>query len=144
MGNKLNVNENDLLGYLIQDEGTKIILVYLEGFKDARRFTEVASTSTKPILVHKSNRFEASARIAHSHTAALFADDRLVDYALEQAGAFASTPWMTAWTISSRRPCLLSGETALWLSQGPEATPSSLPMLALTMVSPFHAFLKRY
>ncbi len=86
MGNKLNVNENDLLGYLIQDEGTKIILVYLEGFKDARRFTEVASTSTKPILVHKSNRFEASARIAHSHTAALFADDRLVDYALEQAG----------------------------------------------------------
>jgi acetyltransferase len=86
MGNKLNVDENDLLGYLIHDEGTKIILVYLEGFKDARRFIEVASTSTKPILVHKSNRFEASARIAHSHTAALFADDRLVDYALEQAG----------------------------------------------------------
>jgi acetyltransferase len=86
MGNKLNVDENDLLGYLIQDEGTKIILVYLEGFKDARRFIEVASTSSKPILVHKSNRFEASARIAHSHTAALFADDRLVDYALEQAG----------------------------------------------------------
>jgi acetate---CoA ligase (ADP-forming) len=86
MGNKLNVDENDLLGYLIQDEGTKIILVYLEGFKNARRFIEVASTSTKPILVHKSNRFEASARIAHSHTTALFADDVLVDYALEQAG----------------------------------------------------------
>jgi acyl-CoA synthetase (NDP forming) len=86
MGNKLNVDENDLLGYLIHDEGTKIILVYLEGFKDARRFVEVASTSTKPILVHKSNRFEASAGIAHSHTAALFADDALVDYALEQAG----------------------------------------------------------
>jgi len=86
MGNKLNVDENDLLGYLIQDEGTKIILVYLEGFKDARRFIEIASTSTKPILIHKSNRFEASARIAHSHTAALFADDSLVDYALEQVG----------------------------------------------------------
>jgi acyl-CoA synthetase (NDP forming) len=86
MGNKLNVDENDLLDYLIHDEETKIILVYLEGFKDARRFIEVASTSTKPILVHKSNRFEASARIAHSHTAALFADDALVDYALEQAG----------------------------------------------------------
>jgi len=86
MGNKLNVDENELLGYLIQDEGTKIILVYLEGFKDARRFIEVASTSTKPILVHKSNRSEASASIAHSHTTALFADDVLVDYALEQAG----------------------------------------------------------
>jgi acetyltransferase len=86
MGNKLNVDENDLLGYLIQDKGTKIILLYLEGFKDARRFIEVASASTKPILVHKSNRYEASARIAHSHTTALFADDVLVDYALEQAG----------------------------------------------------------
>ena len=86
MGNKLNVDENELLGYLIQDEGTKIILVYLEGFKDARRFIEVASTSTKPILVHKSNRSEASASIAHSHTTALFADDVLVDNALEQAG----------------------------------------------------------
>jgi acyl-CoA synthetase (NDP forming) len=86
MGNKLNVDENDLLSYLIEDKGTKIILVYLEGFTDGRRFVEVASKSDKPILVHKSNRFEQSARIAHSHTAALFTDDRLVDYALEQAG----------------------------------------------------------
>lgn len=86
MGNKLNVDENDLLAYLIEDEGTRIILVYLEGFTDGRRFVEVASRSDKPILVHKSNRFRASAQIAHSHTAALFADDQLVDYALEQAG----------------------------------------------------------
>lgn len=86
MGNKLNVDENDLLGYLIQDPGTEIILLYLEGFTDGRRFVEIASRSKKPILVHKSNRFEASASIAHSHTTALFADDSLVDNALEQAG----------------------------------------------------------
>jgi acyl-CoA synthetase (NDP forming) len=86
MGNKLNIDENDLLAYLIQDEGTKIILVYLEGFTNGRRFIEIAAKSKKPILVHKSNRFEASAQIAHSHTTALFADDKLVDYALEQAG----------------------------------------------------------
>jgi acyl-CoA synthetase (NDP forming) len=86
MGNKLNVDENDLLSYLIVDKGTKIILVYLEGFTDGRRFVEIASKADKPILVHKSNRFEQSARIAHSHTAALFTDDKLVDYALEQAG----------------------------------------------------------
>lgn len=85
MGNKLDVDENDLLTYLLEDEGTKIILVYLEGFKDGRRFVEIASRSTKPILVHKSNRFKASANIAHSHTAALFTDDQLVDNALEQA-----------------------------------------------------------
>jgi acyl-CoA synthetase (NDP forming) len=86
MGNKLNVDENDLLSYLIDDEGTKIILIYLEGFTDGRRFVEIASKADKPILVHKSNRFEISSRIAHSHTAALFTDDRLVNYALEQAG----------------------------------------------------------
>ncbi len=85
MGNKLNVDENDLLSYLMEDDGTKIILIYLEGFKDGRRFVEIASRSKKPILVHKSNRFKASANIAHSHTAALFTDDQLVDHALEQA-----------------------------------------------------------
>lgn len=86
MGNKLSVDENDLLAYLIQDEKTRIILVYLEGFSNGRRFVEIASRSEKPILVHKSNRFQTSANIAQSHTAALFADDRLVDYALDQAG----------------------------------------------------------
>ncbi len=86
LGNKLDVDENDLLEYLIHDEGTKIILLYLEGFTDGRRFIEIASNSQKPILVHKSNRFKASAEIAHSHTAALFTDDQLVDHALEQAG----------------------------------------------------------
>ena len=86
IGNKLNVDENDLLGYLIRDPGTKIILMYLEGFTNGKRFVEVASRSEKPILVYKSNRFETSSRIAHSHTAALFSDDKLVDFALGQAG----------------------------------------------------------
>lgn len=86
MGNKRSVDENDLLSFLIEDPGTEIILMYLEGFKDGRRFVELASRSEKPIIVHKSNRFTTSAQIAHSHTAALFADDRLVDDALEQAG----------------------------------------------------------
>ncbi|MGD8230059.1 MAG: CoA-binding protein, partial [Desulfobacteraceae bacterium] len=45
LGNKLDVDENDLLEYLIHDEGTKIILLYLEGFTDGRRFIEIASKS---------------------------------------------------------------------------------------------------
>lgn len=86
LGNKLDVDENDLLSYLIHDKGTKIILLYLEGFSDGRRFVEIASKSGKPILVYKSNRFQESARIAQSHTAALFADDKVVNDALDQAG----------------------------------------------------------
>jgi acetyltransferase len=86
LGNKLDVGENELLEYLINDEGTRVILLYLESFVDGRRFVEIASKSGKPILVYKSNRFSATASIARSHTAALSADDRLVDSALEQAG----------------------------------------------------------
>ena len=86
MGNKLNVDENDLLEHFIRDEGTGIILVHLEGFRDGRRFLEVASRSDKPVLVHKTNRFSQSARIAYSHTAALSTDDTLVTNALDQAG----------------------------------------------------------
>jgi acetate---CoA ligase (ADP-forming) len=86
MGNKLDTDENDLLEYLIEDPGTQIILVHLESFSAGRRFLEIASRSPKPILVHKTNRFQASAEIARSHTGAMFADDLLVDFALEQAG----------------------------------------------------------
>jgi acetyltransferase len=86
LGNKIDVDENDLLDYLINDEGTRIILLYLEGLTDGRRFIQITSKSNKPILVHKSNRFKASAKIAHSHTAALFTDDQLVDHAFEQTG----------------------------------------------------------
>ncbi|HMK66424.1 MAG TPA: CoA-binding protein, partial [Thermodesulfobacteriota bacterium] len=38
MGNKLNVDENELLEYLIEDPGTEIICLYLEGISDGRRF----------------------------------------------------------------------------------------------------------
>jgi len=86
VGNKLDVDENELLDYLIRDEGTKIIMIYLEGFTDGRRFVDVAKHSSKPILVYKSNRFTKNAKSAHSHTAALFVDDKLVDCALDEAG----------------------------------------------------------
>lgn len=86
MGNKLDTDENDLLEYLIEDPGTEIILIHLESFSSGKRFLETASRSPKPVLVHKTNRFQASAEIARSHTGAMAADDRLVDFLLEQAG----------------------------------------------------------
>lgn len=96
MGNKLNVDENDLLAYLVQDEGTRIILLYLEGFKDGARFIDIASRSEKPIIVHKSNRFETSSRIAHSHTTAMFTNDSLVSDALDQAGCIRADTMLDA------------------------------------------------
>jgi acetate---CoA ligase (ADP-forming) len=86
MGNKLDVDENDLLEYLIDDAETRVICMYLEGISNGRRLLEVARRATKPILMQKSNTGSAGGRIASSHTAALAADDRVVDAALRQAG----------------------------------------------------------
>ncbi|MFH0798612.1 MAG: acetate--CoA ligase family protein [Pseudomonadota bacterium] len=86
IGNKLNVDENDLLEYLIEDSDTEIICLYLEGITDGRRLMEIASRSTKPILVQKANIGTHAKSIAQSHTAALSSDDAVVDAALKQAG----------------------------------------------------------
>jgi acyl-CoA synthetase (NDP forming) len=87
MGNKLNVDENDLLEYLIQDSGTEVICLYLEGLSNGRRLMELISASVKPVLIHKSNTGPSSARIAFSHTAAMLSDNKVVEAAFHQAGA---------------------------------------------------------
>ena len=87
MGNKLNVTENDLLEFLIQDPGTEVICLYLEGIADGRRLMEIISRSSKPVIIHKSNVGPISAHIAFSHTASLLSDDNVVEAALKQAGA---------------------------------------------------------
>jgi acyl-CoA synthetase (NDP forming) len=86
IGNKLDVDENDLLEYLLDDPDTRIICIYLEGISDGRRLMDLARRTDKPILVHKANIGAAAGRIASSHTAALSADDDVVDAALRQAG----------------------------------------------------------
>jgi len=87
VGNKLNVNEEDFLAYLIEDPKTEIILLYLESIVAGRRMFELISATEKPVVVHKSNIGPASHRIAQSHTSALANDDAVVEAALEQAGA---------------------------------------------------------
>ncbi len=86
IGNKLNVDENDLLEYLIDDDETDIICLYLEGISDGRRLMSIARRTSKPILLHKSNTGELAAEIAQSHTTSLSGDDAVVSAALEQVG----------------------------------------------------------
>ncbi len=87
MGNKLNVNERDLLAYLIEDPQTTAILLYLESIVDGRGLYDLIRSTTKPVVVHKSNIGQLSHAVASSHTAALANDDAIVDAALKQAGA---------------------------------------------------------
>lgn len=86
VGNMLNVDAEDLLEYLIEDEGTRIIFMYLESMRDGRRLMDIAKNSSKPILVLKSNIGTLGQNIAASHTASLSSDDKVVDAAFAQSG----------------------------------------------------------
>lgn len=88
VGNKLDIDEADLLEYLRQDEQTKVIGMYIEGMKRGREFIEQASATSrcKPILALKAGRTSTGAKAASSHTGALSGSDRIYDAAMAQAG----------------------------------------------------------
>ena len=86
IGNKLNLNENDFLEYLIADPGTRTIGMYLESFSDGRRLMELADGTDKPIVLIKGNRGQASGDIARFHTTAIAGDDETADAAMAQVG----------------------------------------------------------
>ena len=87
-GNASDINEADCIEYLGDDEDTKMILVYLEDFKNGRKFMETLREVSlkKPVLGIKANRTEAGAKAGASHTAALSSDDAIVDDLLKEAG----------------------------------------------------------
>jgi acetate---CoA ligase (ADP-forming) len=90
IGNKLDVNESDLVEYLVGDAETDVIYCYLEGITEGRRLMETARRSPKPIVIHKSNLGKSGAMIARSHSASLSSDDQVVDAAFRQCGVVRS------------------------------------------------------
>jgi acetyl coenzyme A synthetase (ADP forming)-like protein len=87
-GNKCDVNESEMLYYLMQDDKTRAILLYVEGIDSGREFMEVSAhvTKKKPIVALKSGRTTAGARAALSHTGALTGSDKVYDAAFSQVG----------------------------------------------------------
>jgi acyl-CoA synthetase (NDP forming) len=86
VGNMLNIDAEDMLEYLITDEGTGLIFMYLESIRDGRRLMEIARRSPKPVVIFKANIGELGKNIALSHTASLTSDDKIVEAAFHQAG----------------------------------------------------------
>jgi acyl-CoA synthetase (NDP forming) len=88
-GNAIDFNESDYLEYFAQDPETKIILMYIEGVKDGRRFFKSLrqAASCKPVVVLKGGRGKAGARAAASHTASLAGAVELWETVVSQAGA---------------------------------------------------------
>ena len=87
-GNKCDVNEAEMLHYLLYDEETEAILLYVEDIKSGREFLEVAKevTNKKPIIALKTGKREAGARAAASHTGAIAGSDRIYDAVFAQTG----------------------------------------------------------
>jgi len=89
-GNKADISEIDLLYYLMDDEETRVILMYLEEVSDGQALMkaarEVIAKSGKPILILKSGRTREGASAAASHTGSLTGQDEICDAAFEQAG----------------------------------------------------------
>jgi acetyl coenzyme A synthetase (ADP forming)-like protein len=87
-GNKIDVAEQDILLYLLQDEKTKVILLYIEGIIDGRKFMEAAEkvTKHKPVIALKAGKTQAGARAALSHTGSIAGSDRIYDGVFKQVG----------------------------------------------------------
>jgi acyl-CoA synthetase (NDP forming) len=86
IGNKSDVEETELLEYLLKDSATKVIALYLESFIKGRRFFELATSSDKPIVVLKGGKSPLGAVASASHTASLAGNYDLIKGVLRQAG----------------------------------------------------------
>jgi acetyl coenzyme A synthetase (ADP forming)-like protein len=88
LGNKSDIDEDDLLTFFEQDPNTQVVAMHVEDLKDGRSFAEVAHrvSKKKPVIVLKAGRTAMGARAAKSHTAALAGNDRIYDDVLRQCG----------------------------------------------------------
>ena len=88
LGNKSDLDEDDLLTYFEQDDNTQAIAMHCEDLKDGRAFAEVAKrvSKKKPVIVLKAGRTAYGAKAAASHTGALAGDDKIYDDVLRSSG----------------------------------------------------------
>src|SRR5277367_1565814 len=88
LGNKSDIDEDDLLTFFEQDDNTTIIAQHCEDLKDGRAFAEVAKrvSKKKPIVMLKAGRTSMGARAASSHTGALAGNDKIYEDVLKQSG----------------------------------------------------------
>ena len=107
LGNKSDIDEDDLLTFFEQDDNTHIIAQHCEDLKDGRAFAEVAKrvSKKKPIVVLKAGRTSMGARAASSHTGALAGNDKIYDDVLRQSGVIRARRCANCSNTRARFPC---------------------------------------
>ncbi len=89
VGTKIDIRFSDLIDFLGVDPDTRAIVLYIESIKNGRKFmTAVRSfASSKPIMVIKSGKYEASAHVSLTHSGFMAGEDKVYDAAFKRAGA---------------------------------------------------------
>lgn len=89
LGNKMDLNESDLLEALENDENTSVIAAYLEGVAEGERFLEVTTrvSRSKPVIIFKAGVTQAGARAVSSHTGTLAGSENAYIAAFRACGA---------------------------------------------------------
>jgi acetyltransferase len=88
LGGAADVDFGEILDFLVVDEATQAVLLYVEGIRDARRYMSAlrAAARVKPVVALKVGRYAAGSKAASSHTGALVGADAVFDAALRRAG----------------------------------------------------------
>ena len=96
IGNKCDVNENDLLEYFGNEDDVDVISMYLETVTDGRNLTRIAKevTPKKPIIFLSGGRTEAGAQAAMSHTGSIASNAKIVEAAARQSGMIMADDFM--------------------------------------------------
>ena len=91
-GNALDLNECDFLDYFAQDPEIEIIIMYIEGVRNGRKFYDILRRTTphKPVILIKGGKGQSGSRVTASHTASLAGSMRVWETMLEQAGAISA------------------------------------------------------
>ena len=92
-GNALDFNECDYIDYFAQDPQTKVLLLYIEGVRDGKRFLDSLQKAArvKPVVVIKGGRGEAGGRATASHTSSMAGSRRIWESLTKQAGVITAT-----------------------------------------------------
>jgi len=85
MGNKIDVQDHEALDFLLRDEKTSVVGIYMEGIRNGRAFYNVARNAKKPIVIFKTGRTEYGQKAAMSHTASICGNDDIFDAVCRQA-----------------------------------------------------------
>lgn len=91
-GNAIDFNECDFLDYFAQDSETKVILMYVEGIRDGKRFVKAVrhAAAKKPVVILKGGKSKSGTRATASHTASMAGSQEIWKFLVTQSGAVAA------------------------------------------------------